>query len=335
MTIESIMGLKGHDDYYLTTLATHPSDMSQDIVQTVRKLTQANYVEHNRNMRQLSDSLEFDDYDEEGYYTGYENFIEDEIEYSVDEYTDKNTLDMSLLIQAQPLTENGEPFDANNITQYDVSLEIRYWCKKNNCYYVVDTKYCDPYDCPIIMNIGGDDHGKLYDRRGEDVFEYQVDIEHPYMVKMKDIVQQASERGKRGKEKYIRKKQYRQECIDRINDERTFAKSKGIYHLYKKINAYLPYILGFSEYKLRFAKNTLKKSNEIIRDIDKKLEGLKITPDKEKTAFYIQFRAYIEKVNSNINEWLQTTHSCVFEITRNHTKNVACKEIRNLITSYI
>ena len=191
------------------------------------------------------------------------NFIKNEIDERLDEYTKFNTLDMSLLQQARPLTKNGSQFDITDLSEEDVSLEIRYWSKKDNCYYTTDTNYCNPFDCPILMNIGGQEHGKLFDRR-EDILEYQVDVQHPYMIEIKNIVQKASEVATHQEEFYFKRvrliKEQRKEYIEKLTSQQIFTRSKAMYYVYKKIDAYIPHILGFSEAKLRLIKNLTKRA---------------------------------------------------------------------------
>ena len=338
---ESIMGLLGHDDSYLTTIVTDPNQMLEDISNTLRKIAAALHVEYERGRRHMDPEIRYSnsrDLEYEEKY-GTPDFIQNEIDDRLDEYTKTNTLDMSLLHQSQPLTNNAPQFDITDISEEDISLEIRYWCKKDNRYYSTDTNYCNPYDCPILMNIGGQEHGKLFDRRGEDILEYQVDVQHPYMIEIKNIVQKASEVAKHQEEVYFKRiraiREQHKEYMERLMSHRTFTKSKAIYYVYKKIDAYLPHILGLSEIKIRLIKNLIKKSDEIMEEIDNELDKIEVLLDEERVDHYIRLRAYILSVKNKLSNWVPNTQKAVFEITRNQTNNVACKEIRKLITSYI
>lgn len=343
---ESIMGLLGHDDSYLTTLVTDPNQMLEDITITLRKMKIALDVEYERGRRHMNYAIRSDPSYSSSNEQEYEyfirkspNFIKNEIDERLDEYTKFNTLDMSLLQQSRPLTKNAAQFDITDVSEEDVSLEIRYWSKKDNCYYSTDTNYCNPFDCPILMNIGGQEHGKLFDRRGEDILEYQVDIQHPYMIEIKNIVQKASEVATHQEEFYFKRvrliKEQREEYIEKLNSHHTFTKSKAMYYVYKKIDAYTPHILGFSETKLRLIKNLTKKSDELMKEIDDQLEKIEVLLDEERVDHYIRLRVDILSVKNKLCDWIPNIQKTVFQITRNQTNNVACKEIRKHITSYL
>ena len=343
---ESIMGLLGHDDSYLTTLVTDPNQMLEDITITLRKMKIALDVEHERGRRHINYEVRSgsgysssNEQEYEYFIRKSPNFIKNEIDDRLDEYTKFNTLDMSLLQQSRPLTKNAAQFDITDVSEEDVSLEIRYWSKKDNCYYGTDTNYCNPFDCPILMNIGGQEHGKLFDRRGEDILEYQVDVQHPYMIEIKNIVQKASEVATHQEEFYFKRvrliQEQRKEYTEKFNSHHTFTKSKAIWHVYKKIDTYMPHILGFSETKLRLIKNLTKRSDDLIKEIDNELEKIEILLDEERVDHYIRLRVDILSVKNKLCDWIPNIQKAVFQITRNQTNNVACKEIRKHISSYL
>ena len=343
---ESIMGLLGHDDSYLTTLVTDPNQMLEDITITLRKMKIALDVEHERGRRHINYEVRSgsgysssNEQEYEYFIRKSPNFIKNEIDERLDEYTKFNTLDMSLLQQSRPLTKNAAQFDITDVSEEDVSLEIRYWSKKDNCYYGTDTNYCNPFDCPILMNIGGQEHGKLFDRRGEDILEYQVDVQHPYMIEIKNIVQKASEVATHQEEFYFKRvrliQEQRKEYTEKFNSHHTFTKSKAIWHVYKKIDTYMPHILGFSETKLRLIKNLTKRSDDLIKEIDNELEKIEILLDEERVDHYIRLRVDILSVKNKLCDWIPNIQKAVFQITRNQTNNVACKEIRKHISSYL
>ena len=108
-----------------------------------------------------------------------------------------------------------------------------------------------------------------------------------------------------------------------------------MYYVYKKIDAYIPHILGFSETKLRLIKNLTKKSDELMKEIDDQLEKIEVLLDEERVDHYIRLRVDILSVKNKLCDWIPNIQKTVFQITRNQTNNVACKEIRKHITSYL
>ena len=273
------MGLLGHDDSYLTTFVSDPAKMVADIGRSIRKMDAAITVERERGLRSIRKTT--DKFDSDEIYST--KFVEEAVDNSLDAYTSDHTLPMTLLDQAQPQAENGEMFNMENVTEGIVSLSVYYWCEKDRCYYSVDTNYCNPFDCPIVLTIAGAHHGNLCDRRGEDYLEYQVDVDEQYIVEMKNRVQEAGELGQRKENRYwqeIRADEIRRvESHANLDSWISFVKSKGIYHIYTKLDLYMSYFLGYTPRKIRTYKFMIKKSQELIKDIDEQLNKMDIILD--------------------------------------------------------
>jgi hypothetical protein len=332
---DSIMGLLGHDDSYLTTFVTDPAKMVADIGRSVRKMDAAITVERERGLRSIRKTIDISDFDE----IHRTNFVEEAVDDSLDEYTSDHTLPMTLLEQAQPQVENGERFNMQDVTEEDVSLSLYYWIEKDDCHYSTDTKYCNLFDCPILLTIGGKNHGNLCDRRGEDILEYQVDVNNPYIVEMKNRVQKAGELGHRNENRYRREVQdrniRRQEARANLESWISFVKSKGIYHIYTKLDLYMGHLLGYSPKKIRTYNFMIKKSEELIKGIDEQLDKIDIILDEKKADLYTSLREHIQNVMTNMTEWMKTAERTVFRITCDHMDKGGCREIREIITSYI
>lgn len=334
----SIMGLLGHDDSYLTTFVSDPAEMVADIGRSVRKMDAAITVERERGLRNIrkttniSDSAEFDEIHRT-------NFVEEAVDDSLDEYTSDHTFPMTLLEQAQPQVENGERFNMQDVTEEDVSLSLYYWIEEDDCHYSTDTKYCNLFDCPILLTIGGKNHGNLCDRRGEDILEYQVDVNNPYIVEMKNRVQKGGELGHRNENRYRREMQdreiRRQEARANLDSWISFVKSKGIYHIYTKLDLYMGHFLGYSPKKIRSYNFMIKKSQELIKGIDDQLDKIDIMLDEKKADLYTSLREHIQNVMAKMTEWMKTAERTVFRITCDQMGNGGCREIRDHINSYI
>lgn len=331
----SIMGLLGHDDSYLTTFVTDPKEMVADLGRSVRKMDAAIAVEQQRGLRSIRKTTDISDFDE----IHRTKFVEEAVDDSLDAYTSDHTLPMTLLDQAQPQAENGEGFNIQDVIEEDVSLSVYYWCEKDECYYGVDTNYCNPFDCPILLTIGGENHGNLCDRRGEDILEYQVDVNNPYIMEMKNRIQEAGELGQRKENRYqkdVRDKENRkQEAHANLNSWISFVKSKGIYHIYTKLNLYMSHLLGYSEKSIRTYNFMIKKSQELINGIDEQLDKMDIILDDKKAVLYTSLRKHIQNVMTNMTDWMKSVERTVFRITCDRMKNGGCREIRNHIISYI
>lgn len=331
----SIMGLLGHDDSYLTTFVTDPAKMVADIGRSVRKMDAAITVERERGLRSIRKTNDISDVDE----IHRTNFVEEAVDDSLDEYTSDHPFPMTLLEEAQPQIENGERFNMQDVTEEDVSLSLCYWLEEDDRHYGTDTKYCNLFDCPILLTIGGKNHGNLCDRRGEDILEYQVDVNNPYIVEMKNRVQEAGELGHRKENRYRREVRDREIRIEEaranLDSWISFVKSKGIYHIYTKLDLYVGHLLGYSPKKIRTYNFMIKKSQELIKDIDDHLDKIDIILDEKKADLYTSLREHIQNVMTKMTEWMKAAERAVFRITCDRMKNGGCREIRNHIISYI